>query len=201
MTAQDQYRYMLKEYITPALRERGWRGGSGKYYLTGGTTGHVGSLILSGNHRRSTTQACSFTAHIGVVSRYLRLFREGAGQPPTPKRPSYALEHDWFDEVAGFTITTEDDPIEVGGFVLTVLDLQAIPRVAASLDDDGLRSAVDSCFVGVGRGGARTLMEIAQCNFESARSSIESSADAFGADDPGVVFLRIRLREAMTGCG
>ncbi|TDO47701.1 hypothetical protein EV643_1087 [Kribbella sp. VKM Ac-2527] len=153
MTAQDQYRRMLKECVTPALRERGWRGGSGKYYLHG-TTGHVGSVILSGNHRRSAAQVRTFHVHIGVASQYLQEFQEGTGRAPLSKRPSYALDHDWFDEVANFTITSEDDPLEVGAFVWMVLETQAIPRVAASLDDDGLRSAVDGCPVGAGRGGA-----------------------------------------------
>ncbi len=197
MTAQDRYRHMLEECITPVLRERGWRGGSGKYYLHG-ATGHVGSMILSGNHRRSTAQVRTFHVHIGVVSRYLREFREGTGQAPRSKRPSYALDHDWFDDVASFTITSQDDPREVGGFVWTILETQAVPRVAASLDDDGLRRAVDDCYVGVGQGGARTLMEIVHGNFEAARSRIDSSESAFGVDDPGVKFLRSRLREALT---
>ena len=197
MTAQDQYRRMVKECLTPALRERGWRGGSGKYYLHG-TTGHVGSVILSGDHRRSTAEVRTFHVNIGVVSQYLREFGEGTGQAPLPKHPSYALDHDWFDEVASFTITSEDDPQEQGAFVWMILETQAIPRVAASLDDAGLRRAVDGCPVGVGRGAARTLMEIAQGNFEAATRRIESSQDSFGGDDPGVMFLRSRLREAMT---
>lgn len=196
MTAQDQYRRMLKECITPALRERGWRGGSGRYYLHG-TTGHVGSLILSGHHARSTAQMRTFLVHVGVVSRYLQEFRAGTGREPMTKRPSYALDHDWFDEVASFTITSEDDPLEVGGFVWMIVETQAIPRVAASLDDDGLRRAVDDCPVGVGGGGARTLMEIAQGNYEAARSRIEHSENRVGGDDPGVMFMRGRLRAAM----
>jgi hypothetical protein len=188
---------MLKECITPVLRERGWRGGSGKYYLHG-TTGHVGSLILSGNHRQSSAQVRTFLVHVGVVSRYLQEFREGTGQEP-PTKPSYALDHDWFDEVASFTITSDDDPLEVGRFVWMIVETQAIPRVAASLDDYGLRRAVDDCPVGVGRGGARTLMEIAQGNVDVARSRIDTSERSFGGDDPGVVFLRSRLREATNG--
>ena len=199
MTAQDQYRRMLEESITPALRERGWLGGSGKYYLHG-ATGHVGSMILAGNHRRSTAQVRTFDVHIGVVSRYLREFREGTGQAP-PKRPSYAVDHDWFDDVASFTITSQDDPREVGGFVWTILETQAVPRVAASLDDDGLRRAVDDCYVGVGNGGARTLMEIMQGNLEEARIRIDSSEEAFGDDDPGVKFLRSRLQAARASDG
>ncbi len=81
MTAQEQYRRMVKECITPALRERGWRGGSGKYYLNG-TTGHVGSVILSGNHRRSNSQVRAFHMHIGVRSMYLQEFQEGTGRAP-----------------------------------------------------------------------------------------------------------------------
>ena len=199
MTAQDQYRLMLKESVTPALRERGWRGGWGKYYLHG-ATGHVGSMIMACNHRRSTTQVRTFDVHIGVVSRYLREFMEGTGRAP-PKRPSYALDHDWFDDVASFTITSQDDPREVGGFVWTILETQAIPRVAASLDDDGLRRAVDNCYCGVGHGGARTLMEITQGNLEDARIRIASSEDAFGDDYPGVKFLRSQLQEARTSHG
>jgi hypothetical protein len=153
MTAQDQYRRILKECITPALRKRGWRGGSGKYYLHG-TTGHVGSVIFSGNHRGSTAQVRTFHVHTGVVSQYLQEFREGTGQAPLSKRPSYALDHDWFDGVATFTITSEDDPLEIGAFVWMVLETQAVPWVAASLDDAGLRRAVDDCPVGAGRGGA-----------------------------------------------
>ncbi len=185
---------MLKECITPALRERGWRGGSGKYYLRG-TTGHVGSLILSGDHRRSTAQVSTFHVHVGVVSRYLQEFREATGQEPR-KKPSYALDHDWFDEIASFTINSDDDPLEVGGFVWGIVETQAIPRVAASLDDQGLRRAVDDCPVGVGRGAARTLMDITQGNAEAARTQIETSERNFGADDPGVAFLRSRLRES-----
>jgi hypothetical protein len=188
---------MLKECITPALRERGWRGGSGRYYLHG-TTGHVGSLILSGHHARSTAQVRSFHVHIGVVSRYLREFREGTGRKPMTKRPSYALDHDWFDEVASFTITSEDDPLEVGGFVWTIVETQAIPRVAASLDDDGLRRAVDDCPVGVGGGWVRTLMDIAKGNLEEARRRIEFSENRVGGDDLDATFVRSRLREAMT---
>ena len=186
---------MLKERITPALRERGWRGGSGKYYLHG-TTGHVGSLILSGDHRRSTAQVRTFLVHVGVVSRYLQEFMEGTRQEP-PTKPSHALDHDWFGEVASFTISSDDDPLEMGGFVWLIVETQAIPRVTASLDDHGLRSAVDDCPVGVGRGGARTLMEIAHGNVEVARSRIETSERRFGDDDPGVAFLRSRLGEAM----
>lgn len=196
MTAQDQYRQMLKECLTPALRERGWRGGSGNYYLHG-PTGHVASLLLAGNHRRSTAAVRTFHVHIGVASRYLREFREGTGQPT--KRPAVALDHDWMEEVASFTITEDDDPLEVGDFVWSIIETQAIPKVAASLDDDGLRQAVDDCPVGVGRGAARTLMEIAQGNLEAARAEIDSSEAAFGADDPGVAFLRRRLHEAATG--
>src|SRR4051812_21510614 len=122
---------MLKECLTPALRERGWRGGSGQYYLHG-TTGHVGSLILSGHHALSTAQVRTFHVHVGVVSRYLQEFMEGTGREPMTKRPSYALDHDWFDEVARFTISSEDDPLEVGGFVWMIVETQAIPRVAAS---------------------------------------------------------------------
>jgi hypothetical protein len=188
---------MLKECITPALREQGWRGGSGQYYLHG-TTGHVGSLILSGHHARSTAQVRTFHVHIGVVSRYLQEFREGTGRKPMTKRPSYALDHDWFDEVASFTISSEDDPLEVGGFVWMIVETQAIPRVAASLDDDGLRRAVDDCPVGVGGGWVRTLMDIAKGNLEEARRSIEFSENRVGGDDPDVTFVRSRLREAMT---
>ena len=70
---------------------------------------------MAGNHRRSTAQARTFDVYIGVVSRYLREFMEGTGQ--APPRPAYALEHDWFDDGASFTITSQDDPREVGGFV------------------------------------------------------------------------------------
>jgi hypothetical protein len=188
---------MLKECITPALRGQGWHGGSGQYYLHG-STGHVGSLILSGHHARSTAQVRAFHVHIGVVSRYLQEFREGTGRKPMTKRPSYALDHDWFDEVATFTISSEDDPLDVGGFVWMIVETQAIPRVAASLDDDGLRRAVDGCPVGVGGGWARTLMDIAQGNLEEARRSIEFSENTVGGDDPDVTFVRSRLREAMT---
>lgn len=197
MTAQDQYRRMLKECITPALRERGWRGGSGHSYLHG-TTGHVGSLQLSGHHARSTAQMRTFHVHVGVVSRYLQEFREGTGRKPMTKRPSYALDHDWFDEVASFTITSEDDPLDVGGFVWMIVETQAIPRVEASLDDDGLRRAVNDCPVGVGGGWPRTLMDIAKGNFEEARRSIEFSENRGGGDDPDVTFVRRRLHEAMT---
>lgn len=188
---------MLKECLTPALREGGWRGGSGNYYLHG-STGHVASLLLSGNHRRSTAAVRTFHVHIGVASRYLREFLEGTGQAST-KRPAAALDHDWLAEVASFTINAEDDPLEVGGFVWSIIETQAIPIVIDSLDDHGLRKAVDNCPVGVGNGAARTLMEIAQGNFEAARRRISSSEAAFGADDPGTVFLRRRLRDAATG--
>lgn len=165
------------------------------YYLHG-TTGHVGSLILSGHHARSTAQLRTFHVHIGVVSRYLQEFREGTGRKPMTKRPSYALDHDWFDEVASFTITSEDDPLDVGRFVWTIVETQAIPRVAASLDDDGLRRAVDDCPVGIGGGWVRTLMDIAEGNLEEARRSIEFSENRFGGDDPDVTFVRSRLHEA-----
>jgi hypothetical protein len=188
---------MLKECITPALRERGWRGGSGQYYLHG-TTGHVGSLQLSGHHARSTAQIRTFHVHVGVVSRYLQEFRESTGRQPMTKRPSYALDHDWFDEVASFTITSEDDPLKVGGFVWMIVETQAIPRVEASLDDDGLRRAVDDCPVGVGGGWPRTLMDIAEGKFEEACRSIEFSENRGHGDDPDVTFVRRRLREAMT---
>jgi hypothetical protein len=188
---------MLKECITPALRERGWRGGSGKYYLHG-TTGHVGSLQLSGHHARSTAQMRTFHVHVGVASRYLQEFREGTGRKPMTKRPSYALDHDWFDEVASFTITSEDDPLEVGRFVWMIVETQAVPRVEASLDDDGLRRAVDDCPVGVGGGWPRTLMDIAEGKFEKARRRIELFENEVGGDDPDVAFVRRRLREAMT---
>lgn len=140
----------------------------------------------------------TFLVHVGVVSCYLQAFREGTGQEPR-RKPSHALDHDWFGEVASFTISTDDDPLEVGDFVWMILETQAIPTVTASLDDDGLRRAVDGCPVGVGRGGARTLMEIAQGNVEAAHSRIETSERRFGDDDPGVAFLRSRLRDAMNG--
>ncbi len=197
MTAQEQYRRMVKECITPALRERGWRGGSGKYYLNG-TTGHVGSVILSGNHRRSNSQVRAFHMHIGVRSMYLQEFQEGTGRAPLSKRPSHAVEHDWLDEVATFTITSEDDPLDVGAFVWTVLESQALSPVVASLDDAGLRRAVDECPVGAGYGGARTLMDIAHGNFETASRTIESWADSASGDSLDVLYLRTRLREAMT---
>ncbi|GAA1559316.1 hypothetical protein [Kribbella lupini] len=114
------------------------------------------------------------------------------------KRPSYALDHDWFDEVASFTITSEDDLLKVGSFVWMIVETQAIPRVEASLDDDGLRRAVDDCPVGVGGGWPRTLMDIAEGNFEEARRRIEFSENRVGGDDPDVTFVRRRLREAMT---
>ena len=40
-------------------------------------------------------------------------------------------------------------------------------------------------------------MEIAHGNFATARSEIESAADVFGEDDPGVLFLRDRLRNGL----
>lgn len=108
----------------------------------------------------------------------------------------HALDHDWFGEVASFTISSDDDPLEMGGFVWLIVETQAIPRVTASLDDHGLRAAVDDCPVGVGRGGAHTLMEIAHGNVQVVSSRIEASERRFGSDDPGVAFLRGRLCEA-----
>jgi hypothetical protein len=199
VSAQDQYRQMIKDCITPALRERGWRGGSSYYYMTG-ATGHLGTLQLSGNHARSTTQVRTFSLHVGVRSRYFQELVEATGQPVT-KRPTSTLEHDWMESVASFTIAADDDPLDVGGFVLMTIESQAIPLVTASLEDAGLRQAVDFCAAGVGGGEVRTLMEIAQGNFEEARSRIAASEDHFGYSDPGVVFLRGRLHEAMASLG
>ena len=99
---------------------------------------------------------------------------------------------------ATFRITSEDDPLEVDAFVWTVLETQALSRVVASLDDAGLRRAVEEGPVGAGYGGARTLMDIAQGNFETAIRTIESWQDSATGDSPDVLYLRTRLREAMT---
>ena len=185
---------MLKECVTPALRERGFRGGSGKYYLQG-EAGHVGSLVMSGNPKRSTQQTMHVAVHIGVVSRYLRQARTLSGQE-TPARPSYALEHDWFDQVAEFTIDQDADLQRTGQGLVDLLDQRAVPAILESLDDAGLRRAVDSCPVGVGRGAARTLMEIELGNFEVARSRIDLSAERVGDDDDWVLRLRQHLDQA-----
>jgi hypothetical protein len=79
-----------------------------------------------------------------------------------------------------------------------VLETHAISRVVASLDDAGLRRAVDECPVGAGYGAARTLMDIAQGNFEAATRTIKSWQNTAGGDSPDVLYLRGRLREAMT---
>lgn len=134
VTARDQYRRMLNECISPELRSRGWTGGSGKYYLRGGS-GHVGSLIISGNPKRSRAHICNFDVHIGVVSTYLRDFHEGTCQPSRAK-PSYWSDHDWFSHVAkDLTISEDDDPMTVGRHVLALLDEVAIPPVKASLTE------------------------------------------------------------------
>lgn len=186
---------MLNECISPELRSRGWTGGSGKYYLRG-STDHVGSLIISGNPKRSTAHICHFEVHIGVISTYLREFHEETSQPPRAK-PSYWSDHDWFSEVArDLTIGEDDDPMTIGQRMLALLDELAIPAVEASLTDEGLRMAVDSCPVGVGRGHARTLMEIGQGNYDIARERIKSFAEHPGDDHPGVTLVRERLSAA-----
>jgi hypothetical protein len=106
------------------------------------------------------------------------------------------LQHDWFDQVAELTIDHDADLHRTGHGLIELLDQRAVPAILESLDDAGLRRAVDSCPVGVGRGAARTLMEIEQGNIEVARARIDLSAKRFGDDDDWVLRLRQHLQQA-----
>lgn len=193
MHARDVYKAMLRDTITPAMRERGFRGGSGSYYLDS-EPGHTGSVLLSGNSKRSTAEVTHFHIHVGVQSRYTKQWHAAMGTPP--KKPSVGSDHDWLDGVkpthdqfADYAIGVESDPTVVGEQIIGILDDRAIPAVQRSLGDDGLRAAVDNCFTGMGRGVSRILLDIAQGHLETARSSIADLVEQWGPTDPGSVFL------------
>ncbi|WP_067439947.1 hypothetical protein [Nocardioides jensenii] len=200
MHAREVYKTMLKDTITPAMRDRGFRGGSGNYYLDG-DSGHTGSVLLSGNPKRSTSETTHFSIHCGVQSRYLKEVNQALGEKP--RKPSVWSDHDWFDSVepegdrsANYTISVSSDPVVVGEGIVTILDERALPAVRRSLDDAGLRHAVDNCFVGMGRGASRILLDIAQGRLEEARSSISDLVEHRGSSDPGSAFLIERLAAA-----
>lgn len=185
---------MLRERVSPALRERGFSGGGGKFYLRG-PTGHVGSILMSGNWKRSTAELFDYHVHVGVTSLYLRQTEEFRGEP-IRSRPADWADHDWLDEIGEYQLRATDDIDDHADHLLEELDRAAIPRILPSLTDEGLRAAVDACPVGVGRGWARLLLDIAQGNLETARRDLAQAARDRGEDDPLVVGLRHRLEEA-----
>lgn len=207
MTAQDAYRSLLNDVISPGMRSRGFRGGSGKYYMDG-ATGHIGSLLFGRNPKRSSKQRISFGIHIGVRSRYLQEFRSAQGEAVN-RRPSYAFEHDWLDVLVHEHVLNDGDDVElIGARLLDTIDHGGLPRIKESMTDAGLRKAVDHCPVGVGGGAARTLMEIENGNLDVAREAIAASvarvtalAQTEDVDDDvwrGYDYLSRRLQEGET---
>lgn len=197
--ARDLYKAMLLS-ITHAMREREFRGSSGKYFLAGGS-GHIGSVSLSGNPKRSTAEVAYLHIHYEVQSSYHREWE--AVTAIKAKTPSAWSDHDWFEDVpppnrdiAGWPIFVSSDSDAVAEEIVTVLDRTAIPAVRESLDDAGLRKAIDASFVGTGQGAPGILLDISIGNLEAARSRIAGVAKRCGNADPGTLFLLARLAEA-----
>jgi len=202
MHARDVYKAMLRDTITPGMRARGFRGGTGSYYVDG-ESGHTGSVLISGNSKRSTAEVTYFHIHFGVQSAYLKQWDAALGSKP--KRASDWSDHDWFDDVpapnnqlAGYVISVTSDPTVVGREIIEILDGTAIPAVRASLDDSGLRQAIDGSVLGVG-GIPLLLMDLVQGRVDQARSQIAEIVDRNGKADPGSAFLLERLADAEIG--
>lgn len=193
MTAKELFRDMLRDLVGPALRERGFSGGSGKYYLTG-ETGHVGSLQMSGNPKRSWANIFVYDLHIGVTSTFLRESSELAGFP-IRKKPSVSSDHDWFDGLGERRLAEDDDVASHASELMAAIDEKAIPRITRSLTDHGLRVAVDSCLVGAGRGWARLLHDIAEGNVDAARRQLSEFALRSGEQDAILDAFQARLDE------
>lgn len=194
MTAREEFRDLLRVHVTPAMRERGFSGAAGKYYLTG-PSGHVGSLLISGNPKRSTADAFEYDLHAGVTSTYLRLASDLRGAP-VRSRPSVWSDHDWFTTAGGGRFHRGDDRAQHATTLLADVDLRGLRWIRASLTDDGLRAAVDVCHVGVGKGWARVFLDLAQGRLDDARPRVEEAETDLGADDAMVAEMRRRMADA-----
>lgn len=194
VAARDEFGEMLRVRVTPVLRQRGFTGGSGRYYLSG-DSGHVGSLLLSGNPKRSTPDVFVYDVHVGVTSSHLRLSSELIADP-IRSRPSSWSDHDWFDGIGERRLAAGDDPGAHADLLLAKLDAAALPRLTASLTDEGLRTAVDGCPVGMGRGWSRILLDLAQGRIDAARPEVARAVDERGVDDPLAAELLRRLAAA-----
>lgn len=149
---------------------------------------------MTGNPKRSGPEMFEYHVHVGVTSTYLRE-TSAMRDDPIRSKPTYWSDHDWLVLVDNRRLGITDDTNDHADLLIHDLDRHAIPRIHASLTDEGLRVAVDSSVVGVGGGWARLLMEIEQGNVETAASRLADAAIRLGDNDHMVVRLRQRLAD------
>lgn len=175
MIARDVFRALVKDQVTPAMRERGFRGGSSKYFLRD-VSGHIGSVQLVGNPKRSGPEQFVYDVVIGVRSSYLQRSDEVRGKPPLA-RPLHWPDHDWIDLRDAPRLRVEDDPDAQARWIIATVDAWALPAFRRSFTDDGLRWASDLSPHRVGCGWPRILQDATLGRHAEVEAAIRDSTD------------------------
>jgi hypothetical protein len=134
MTAQDNYKLLLNNYISPALRSRGFKGSGGKYQLP-----HAQAFVQIGfqKNKWNSEELVEFTVNISVIGKHA--WQEALKREPwmgeTPSSTSDYPLHMWSSRLSQIRRFGGDKWWRID----TMSDLEAIAAdVIGRIDEDAL---------------------------------------------------------------